>query len=88
MVLCNIQYESSSPFLSASFGYVLSMFLNFGHFSASCSYKKVLIKKSVLELNIQIQKDKQFTKEIKYPKGAKSEQDTKPHACAALHFKK
>ena len=25
--------------------YVLTMFLNFGHFSASCSYKKVLIRK-------------------------------------------
>ena len=28
--------------------YVLSMYLNFGHFSASCSYRKALIKKSVL----------------------------------------
>ena len=26
--------------------YVLSMFLNFGHFSASCSYKKALLKKN------------------------------------------
>ena len=31
------QNKSSSPFLSL--GYVLRMFLNFGHFSASRSYK-------------------------------------------------
>ena len=40
MILCSIQNKSASPLLS------LSMFLNFGHFSALCSYKKGLIKKS------------------------------------------
>ena len=38
VTLCNIQNKSSLPFLSL--GYVLSMFLNFGRFSASCSNKK------------------------------------------------
>ena len=35
--------KSSSPFLNLR--YVLSIILNFGHFSASCSYRKVLVKK-------------------------------------------
>ena len=39
MIFCSIQNKRSSPFLG------LCMFLNFGHFSASCSYKKVLIIK-------------------------------------------
>ena len=45
MILCSIPNKVSSPF--PQLRYVLSTFLNFGHFSASCSYKKVLIKKSV-----------------------------------------
>ena len=48
--LCSIQEKSSLPFLSLE--YVLSTFLNFGHFSASCSYKKrFLKKKSLFELS-------------------------------------
>ena len=38
IILCSIQYKSPSPFLSL--GYVFIMFLNLGHFSALCSYKK------------------------------------------------
>ena len=43
MILFSIQTNVLSPFLSL--GYVLRMFLNFGYFSASCSYKKVLTKR-------------------------------------------
>ena len=38
MILCSIENKSSSPFLGLR--YVFTMFLNFGHFSASRSYKK------------------------------------------------
>ena len=52
MILCSIQDRSHSPFLSLE--YVLGMFLNFEHFSASRSYEKrfykwFLIKKRVLD---------------------------------------
>ena len=40
---CSIQNKSSSSFLSL--GCVLSVVLNLGHFLASCSSKKVLMKK-------------------------------------------
>ena len=42
-ILCSIQNKSSSRFLAP--GYVLSMFLNLGHFSASYSYCKGSCKK-------------------------------------------
>ena len=44
MIFCSIGYKL---FAFPQSQYVLNMFLNFGHFSASCSYKKVQ-KKSVL----------------------------------------
>ena len=43
MVLCSIQQKSSWPFLSLE--YVVIMFLNFGNFLVSYSYKKIIIKK-------------------------------------------
>ena len=42
-VLCSIQNKNSSPFLSLR--YVLSLFLNFGHFSASRPDKKMVLTK-------------------------------------------
>ena len=46
MVLCNIQNNSSSPILNLGMS-VLGMFLSFGHFLASCSYKKSSYKNRV-----------------------------------------
>ena len=46
MNLCSIQNKCSSPFLSI--GHALSMFLDFGHFSASRSFKKVFTKNTVI----------------------------------------
>ena len=43
-----VQYPKYTFFVFPQPQYVLSMFLNFGYFSASCSYKKVFIKKSVI----------------------------------------
>ena len=42
-----VQYPKQKFFAFPQPQYVLSMFLNFGHFSASCSYKNGSYKKSV-----------------------------------------
>ena len=47
IIFCRFQYKSSSPFLSLV--YVLNMCLNFGRFSASCSYKKRFLQKIVIK---------------------------------------
>ena len=48
MILCSRQNKSSSPFLKSTSGmFVACSQANFGHFSASCSFKKVLIKRAL-----------------------------------------